>query len=87
VDLLVFALRGDLSQADRLDVEIASPTGEPKYLLENVPFDRQRGEVLIACQRHFEDMFPAGDPIFTVRAIEAGKQRSVGEYVVTHVWR
>ena len=87
VDLLVFALRGDVSKADRVDVEIASPTGEPRYVLEDVPFDRKAGEVLIACQRHFEGMFPAGDPVFSVHAIEAGARRAVGDYVVTHVWR
>ena len=87
VDLLVFALRGDVSSADRVDVEIASPTGEPRYVLEDVPFDRQTGEVLIACQRHYEGMFPAGDPGFSVHAVQAGKRRAVGEYVVTHVWR
>ena len=87
VDLLVIALHGDLSHADRVDVEIASPTGEPRYVLEDVPFDRQTGEVLIACQRHYEGMFPAGDPIFSVQAVEAGRRRAVGEYVVTHVWR
>jgi anti-sigma factor RsiW len=32
VDLLVFALRGDVSSADRVDVEIASPTGEPRLV-------------------------------------------------------
>lgn len=87
VDLLVFALRGEVSNADRVDVEIASPTGEPRYLLEDVPFDRRNGEVLVACQRHYEGMFPAGDPIFTVHAIEDGERRAVGDYVVTHVWR
>ena len=87
VDLLVFALHGDVSKADRVDVEIASPTGEPRYMLEDVPFDRKSGEVLIACQRHYEGMFPAGDPIFSVHAVEAGEHRAVGEYVVTHVWR
>lgn len=87
VDLLVFALRGDVAKADRVDVEIASPTGEPRYLIEDVPFDRRSGEVLIACQRHFEGMFPAGDPIFSVHAIEAGARRAVGDYVITHVWR
>jgi len=87
VDLLVHALHADLSNADRVDVEIASPTGEPRYTLEAVPFDRQKGEVLIACARHYEPMFPAGDPIFSVHAVEAGERRAVGDYVVAHVWR
>jgi hypothetical protein len=86
VDLLVFALRADVANADRVDVEIASRTGEPRYLVEDVPFDRAAGEVLIACQRHYEGMF-TGDPIFTVHAVEAGERRPVGDYVVEHVWR
>ena len=86
VDLLVFALRGDISRAERVDVDIASPTGSPRYTLEGVPFDREKGEVLIACQRHFEGMFPA-DPIFSVHAVESGERRTVGDYIVTHVWR
>ena len=45
VDLLVFALRADVSDADRVDVELASPTGTPRYLVEDVPFDREAGEV------------------------------------------
>jgi hypothetical protein len=87
VDLLVHALRCDLSQADRVDVTVASPTGSPSYLLEAVPFDRDKGEILIACARHYEPMFLAGDPIFSVQTVEAGKRRLVGDYVVEHVWR
>lgn len=87
VDLLVFALRADVSTADRVDVKIASQSGDKEYLLEDVPFDRGSGEVLICCQRHFEDMFPGADPVFSVHAIQAGKRREVGDYVVAHVWR
>jgi Putative zinc-finger len=86
VDLLVFALRADVTRADRVDVDIVSPTGSLKHALEGVPFDRDTGEVLIACQRHFEGMFPT-DPIFTVHAVEAGERRTMGDYVVTHIWR
>jgi len=86
VDLLIFALRADISRATRVDVDIASPTGSPGYALEDVPFDREKGEILVACQRHFEGMFPA-DPIFTVHAVESGERRPLGQYVVTHVWR
>jgi hypothetical protein len=86
VDLMVWALRGDLSRAERVDVAIVSPTGTPRVELENVPFDRERGEVLIACQRHFEGMFP-GDPVFQVHAVEGGERSPVGDFVVVHEWR
>jgi hypothetical protein len=84
VDLLIFALRGDVSNADRVDVRIAA--GDKAHLLEDVPFDRDSGEVLICCQRHFEGMFES-DPIFTVQSVKAGQRQPVGEYIVTHVWR
>ena len=86
VDLLVHALQMDLAKADRVDVDVRGPNGEPGALLENVPFDRTAGEVLIACQRHFEGMFP-GDPVFRVHAIEAGARRTIGDFVVVHDWR
>ncbi|HET9989887.1 MAG TPA: hypothetical protein VFQ65_15250, partial [Kofleriaceae bacterium] len=77
VDLLVHALRMNLARVDRVDVDVLGPSGEHGATLENVPFDRAAGEVLIACQRHFEGMFP-GDPIFRVHAIEAGAKRTIG---------
>ena len=58
VDLLVHALQMDLAKADRVDVDVRGPNGEPGALLENVPFDRTAGEVLIACQRHFASLPP-----------------------------
>jgi hypothetical protein len=69
-----------------VDVDVRGPNGEPGALLENVPFDRTAGEVLIACQRHFEGMFP-GDPVFRVHAIEGGARRTIGDFVVVHDWR
>jgi len=81
------ALHCDLANADRIDVEIAAPTGTPRYVLEAAPFDREKGEVLIACARHYETMFAGADPIFTVHAFSAGERRAIGDFVVTHVWR
>lgn len=86
IDLLVHALEADLSGATRVDVEIVSSTGTPRLVFENVPFHRARGEVLIACQRHYEGMFN-GDPLFQLHAVEAGVRRYIGEYQVVHEWR
>lgn len=61
--------------------------GAPSYQLEQVPFDRAKAEVLIACQRHYEGMFPANDPVFHVHAVEGGERKHVGDYVVVHEWR
>jgi hypothetical protein len=85
LDLLVHVLRGDLSRAERVDMEIARPDTGWRLVLEHVPFDRTAGEVLVACQRHYRDILP-GDPVFRVFAVEHGERRSVGEYLVIHEW-
>jgi hypothetical protein len=86
LDLLVHVLRGDLSRADSVDVEIGWPAVHHSLLFEHVPFDRDAGEVLIACQKHFRESPMPGDPRFTVFATENGVRRRVGEYFIEHEW-
>lgn len=85
LDLLVHVLRADLSQAERVDVEVGRSEMGWSTLFEQVPFDRAAGEVLIACQRHYRDMFP-GDPVFKVLVVEQGNRRPLGDYFVVHEW-
>jgi hypothetical protein len=95
LDLMVFALKADLTHVERLRVDIVSPDGSKRFIEEDVPFDRERGEVLIACQRHFEGMFES-DPTFEVHAMmmmrDAGGDkeeapRRLASYRVLHAWR
>jgi hypothetical protein len=58
-----------------------------RRLVEFGPADREKGEVLIACQRHYEGMFPEGDPVFNVHAVERDERRAVGDFRIEHVWR
>jgi hypothetical protein len=88
VDLLVHVLEGDLSRAERVDLEVLSPEGTSLIELPHVPFDRQTGQVLVACQRHYQGHEVVGsDPLFRVHAIEGGIRREVGSYFVRHYWR
>lgn len=86
VDLLVHVLRADLSAAERVDLEVVSPDGVVAAAFEHVPFDAKAGEVLVACQRHYQERYPGGDPTFRVHAIGAGGERRTTEYVVIHHW-
>jgi hypothetical protein len=86
VDLLVHALRADLSRAQRVDVEIVMQGWSEALLCEGVPFDAKSGEVLVCCQRHFQHMSPA-DPLFRVHVVEFGERRRVGDYLVRHIWQ
>jgi hypothetical protein len=84
VDLLVHELRGDFRSADRVDLDVVTG-GQIVLSLEDVPFDRERGTVLIACQRHYRDM-PGGDPTFRIHVVEKGERRPAVDYLVYHVW-
>jgi hypothetical protein len=88
LDLMVHVLKADLSRADRVDVEVLNTQGTVHIEFPQVPYDRQGGEVLLACQRHFEHLtVPPGDPVFRVHAFEGGVRRHVGNYFVRHHWR
>jgi hypothetical protein len=90
VDVLIHRLQGmDLGRAERVHVSVhVESTGE--VILEDpfAPFDRERGEVLIACQRHFAGLPP--DIAFVVRAhgtAEAGAEPvSLATFLVPHVF-
>ena len=84
VDLLVHVLRADVARAARVDVELVGHDGRLMFELPHVPFDRARGEVLIACQRHYEEFH---DPRFRVHVVEGGVRRHAGDYFVRHAWR
>lgn len=81
---LVLRMGGaDLGQARRLDVDLRTPTGEPIGRFDDVPFDASRGEVFVACQRHFAESFPA-DMVFILEVVSGDERRRVAEYTVLH---
>jgi hypothetical protein len=86
VDILLHRLGGlDLSRAERVQVDVrAESSGEVMFEDHFAPFDRERGEVLIACQRHFASL-PA-DVAFDVRAHEASGQVSLATFLVPHAY-
>src|SRR5262249_41024582 len=83
VDLLVHRLWGDLSRADRVDCEVLDANGARLLTVDHVPFDRQHGHVLIACQRHYADEYPP-DIRFRISALAADGTRTIREYRVFH---
>ena len=87
LDLMVLALRADLTSARRVDVEIADPDGRVHFAFAHVPFDATRGEVLVACQQHYR-YHPVNEaPEFRLYAVsEDGARRRIGSYVIEHVW-
>ena len=80
--LLVHRLGGiDLGSARRVDIDVfeSADSGREALLhFEDVPFDAERGEVLVACQRHFADLFPP-DIVLSVEVVS-----EVAPYTIHH---
>jgi hypothetical protein len=82
--LLVHRLGGiDLSRAHRIDLDVCAPGGEAFLHVEDVPFDAEQGEILVACQKHFANLFPL-EVVFSVEVVSADQHEEVARYTVHH---
>jgi len=59
-------------------------TGEIIFQTDDAPFDREAGEVLIACQRHFS-VYPP-NIVFEIRSRDASHSETLAVYEVPHVF-
>jgi len=84
--LLIHRLRGlELTRADRVNLALSTPSGAPLVRFEDVPFDRDAGEVIIACQRHFGESFPE-KIVFEIERCIVDQVGVVATYGVDHVY-
>jgi hypothetical protein len=86
VDLLIHRLGGlDLAGAERVAVTVRNESGGHTIFEEMfAPFDRERGEVLIACQRHFAAYPP--DVVFDVRVYRPAAAPALATYIIPHAF-
>jgi hypothetical protein len=87
-DFMIHRLGGlALGDATRVSVTVRlESTGDVVHVEPFAPFDRERGEVLIACQKHFAN-FPH-DVVFDVRvhAASAPTMPKLATYSIPHVF-
>ncbi len=82
--LLLLRLGGsDLSRARRVDVDLLDLEGRVVAHFDDVPFDSARGEVLLACQRHFADLFPH-DMTCRLERVVGESREEANRYTVLH---
>jgi hypothetical protein len=84
IDLLIHRLGGlDLSRAARVTFEIRDEvSGRLLGAVEDAPFDRDSGTVLIACQKHYAHMPP--DTVIEIRTQEDSGTEASTRYTVLH---
>ncbi|MBW2629603.1 MAG: hypothetical protein JRE45_18575 [Deltaproteobacteria bacterium] len=84
--LLIHRLEGlELGPDDRIDLALSTPEGAPLVRFEDVPFDRDTGEVLVACQRHFGESFPE-KIVFEIERRVADQVEVLATYSVDHTY-
>lgn len=76
----------DLKGVAAVDLEGRGPDGELYFSFADVPFDAERGEVVMPCQVHYR-LLPGGNVMHTrVTSRDASGSRLLGEYVLNHVF-
>ena len=85
-DLLVHKLIGlDLTRASNVALTITvEETGDVLLVEPSIPFDRDSGEVLVVCQRHFASFPP--NIVAEVRATGEGGTERIARYPIPHVF-
>ncbi len=86
LDIMIHRLGGlALANAERVSVTVrAEASGMVIHEDPFAPFDRGRGEVLIACQRHFS-VFPR-DIVIDVRVHRGAQPSELATYAIPHVF-
>ena len=86
LDLLVHKLTGlDLANASNVGIVVSvEETGDVLIDEPSVPFDRDSGEVIVVCQRHFAEMPP--NIVAEVRTREANGPERVARFVIPHIF-
>ncbi len=79
-DGIVYLLHAALTTVTQVDLEICSPTGEPFLVVPGVPFDRTKGEVVLACGRHIAEVAPES----RIRLIDGEEKSVLAEYRLVH---
>jgi hypothetical protein len=86
IDILLHRLGGlDLARTEHVDVTVkVEETGDLLFQIKDAPFDRETGEVVIACQRHYS-VFPP-NIAFDVVTRDASQRETLTVYAVPHAF-
>jgi hypothetical protein len=82
----LWVMHCELQGVSHVDIEGRGPDGELYFAFADVPFDAERGEVVMPCQWHFRRM-PGSNLIHTRLTSQASDgPQLLGEYVLDHVF-
>jgi anti-sigma factor RsiW len=81
-----WVLRAPVAGAERVDLELCTHEGARIIALSDVPFDRGREEVVLACQTAYGALGLSPDVVARVVVVDPSGQQGVNEYLLDHVF-
>ncbi|HEX5098159.1 MAG TPA: hypothetical protein VFV94_01605 [Polyangiaceae bacterium] len=79
-----WVMHAPLSGVRRVDFEARDANGARLFAIADVPFDAERGEVVLACQVHYRNLPGVESMHVSLTATDEHGTRPVGEYVLDH---
>jgi len=79
-----WVMHAPLGGVERVDFQARDEHGTTLFTLNDVPFDRERGEVVLACQVHFRTLPGIEKMRASLVATDAKGSRTVAEYRLDH---
>lgn len=80
----LWVMHAPLADAARVDFEARDAQGGLMFALNDVPFDRERGEVVLACQVHYRALPGTARMQATVTSTDTRGARAASSYVLDH---
>jgi hypothetical protein len=82
----IWVMHAPLAGVTRVDLQARSREGAPLFAWSDVPFDAERGEVVLACQLHYRALSAPAQLHVALTGTGPEGSRPVGEYVLDHAF-
>ncbi|HVZ32532.1 MAG TPA: hypothetical protein VG963_08900 [Polyangiaceae bacterium] len=80
----VWVMHAPLTEVTRVDFEARSRQGSLLFALDDVPFDGQRGEVVLACQLHYRALGLDQEMHVRLTGTTPSGRHAIGDYILDH---
>jgi hypothetical protein len=80
----IWVMQAPLAEVTQVDFEARNPDGELLFALNDVPFDRSRGEVVLACQLHYRALPMSSEMHVRLTATSPSGSQELGRYILDH---
>lgn len=82
----LWLMLADFSDVTRVDFEGTSPDGNVLFSLPDVPFDRERGQVVLPCQEHYRNLPVTAEMRVRLTATSSNGSKRSTEYLLDHLY-